>query len=177
MKTDCRLKWTESEMAARALTADKYHARFAEARYPTQLRIARDPKTTQAQRENIYEKVKDARSKVENKFGVRGLPVFEKLGYFKCVPQPHSQDVQLHALFLSLFPQPAMNPVHTVPQSIPNRLSPTVAPHAIDAFPRYSDSHTVAAPKEAHTLAYCLIQSPVGELSPTTPTHPTPPPS
>ena len=85
IKTDCRLKWTEAELAKRAEEADTFHARFADARFPSASTEARDRDTSRARRAYIYEKIQDALTKVENQVGVRGTPVFARLGYFKYV--------------------------------------------------------------------------------------------
>ena len=82
-KSDCRLKWTESEMQLRAANAGKFRARFPEKRFPTALAEAKDSKTSRPRRRYIYEKIQNALTTIENKVGFRKEPVFKALGYFK----------------------------------------------------------------------------------------------
>ena len=92
-KTSNSLKYNEAEMRWRAARAHAYRKSWFHGRYADELALmtATEPSASvlpQRLRAKKMELLNRALSKKQNKWGVRGMPVFTALGYFRRVTTP-----------------------------------------------------------------------------------------
>ena len=97
------LKYTEAEMRWRAAQASSYRRQWYTERYKDEMAAMRDtappgPGMSQRVRKQKLVIINRELSKLQNKWGVRSMPVFAALGYFRYVHESHTT-VHLHGDF------------------------------------------------------------------------------